>query len=83
MIHTFLGDKEKTFLALEAAFEQRDLWLVWLGVEPVFDNLRSDARFQRLLAGIGIGPVAELTYTRHTRTQIITTAEVETDSDVD
>ncbi|HKO42440.1 MAG TPA: winged helix-turn-helix domain-containing protein [Pyrinomonadaceae bacterium] len=49
LIHHFLGDREKTLLALEEAFEQRDLWLVWIGVEPVFDNLRSDARFQRLL----------------------------------
>ncbi len=53
LIHHFLGDKEKTFLALEEAFEQRDLWLVWLGVEPVFDNLRSDPRFADLQKRVG------------------------------
>jgi hypothetical protein len=49
LIHNFLGDRERTLSALEGAFEQRDLWLVWMGVEPAFDNLRSDIRFQNLL----------------------------------
>lgn len=58
LIHHFLGGKEETLRALEDAFEQRDLWLVWAGVEPAFDNLRSDARFRRLLelTGTGRGP---------------------------
>lgn len=55
LIHHFLGDEEKTLLALEDAFEQRDLWLVWMGLEPAFDNLRSDNRFQRLLERIQSG----------------------------
>jgi len=55
LIHHFLGDKEKTLLALEEAFEQRDLWLVWIGVEPALDNLRSETRFQRLLELTGLG----------------------------
>jgi DNA-binding winged helix-turn-helix (wHTH) protein/tetratricopeptide (TPR) repeat protein len=55
LIHHYLGDKEKTLLALEDAFEQRDLWLVWMGVEPAFDNLRSDTRFHRLLERIRTG----------------------------
>jgi TolB-like protein/Flp pilus assembly protein TadD len=55
LIYHFLGDKEKTLLVLEEAFEQRDLWLVWIGVEPAFDNLRSDTRFRRLLELTGLG----------------------------
>ena len=55
LIYHYLGNKEKTLLALEDAFAQRDLWLVWIGVEPAFDNLRSDARFQRLLELTGLG----------------------------
>lgn len=54
LIHHFLGDKEKALRALESAFEQRDLWLVWTGVEPAFDNLRPDTRFQRLLERMGL-----------------------------
>jgi tetratricopeptide (TPR) repeat protein len=60
LIHHFLGDKEKTLLALEEAFDQRDLWLVWIGVEPAFDNLRSDIRFQRLLKLTGLTRLAIL-----------------------
>lgn len=60
LIYHFLGDKEKTLLALEEAFEQRDLWLVWIGVEPTFDNLRSDTRFQRLLELTGLSGAREL-----------------------
>jgi hypothetical protein len=54
LIYHFLGDREKTLLALEEAFEQRDLWLVWIGVEPIFDDLCSDPRFQRLLELTGL-----------------------------
>lgn len=58
LIHHYLGDKGETLCALEGAFEQRDLWLVWVGVEPAFDNLRADPRFRRLLelTGTGRGP---------------------------
>lgn len=54
LIHQFLGDREKALLALERAFEERDLWLVWIGVEPAFDSVRSDPRFQRLLELTGL-----------------------------
>ena len=54
LIHHFLGNKENALRNLETAFEQRDLWVVWAGVEPAFDNLRSDSRFQRLLERIGL-----------------------------
>ena len=69
LIYHFLGDKEKTLLALEEAFQQRDLWLVWIGVEPAFDNLRSDTRFQRLLELTGLGQSAETIHTGGIRDQ--------------
>ncbi len=49
LIHCFLGEREKAFECLERAYAERDAWLVWLGVEPMFDNLRDDARFSALL----------------------------------
>jgi hypothetical protein len=39
---------------LERAFEQHDVWLVWLGTDPRFDCLRADERFEQLLARIGL-----------------------------
>jgi tetratricopeptide (TPR) repeat protein len=34
---------------LEKAYDLRDSWLAWLGVEPLFDFLRDDARYADLL----------------------------------
>ena len=66
LIHHFLGDRKKALLALEHAFEERDLWLVWIGVEPTFDSVRSDPRFQCLLELTGLAQSAE-TFTGGTR----------------
>lgn len=38
---------------LEKAYEERSGLLIWLKVWPIFDHLRSDARFVRLLRRIG------------------------------
>jgi hypothetical protein len=40
---------------LGRAYEERDVWLTWLGVEPRFDGLRTEPRFQELLRDIGLG----------------------------
>ena len=43
-----------TFTWLEAAYEQRSLWLGYLKVEPQMDRLRSDSRFSSLLSRLGL-----------------------------
>ena len=48
-IHIALGETERAFEWLEKAFENRDIDLVWLKVNPVFDPLHSDPRFTKLL----------------------------------
>lgn len=48
-----LGEKEKAFELLEAAFRSRSSGLVWLKVEPLFDPLRDDPRFGDLLRRVG------------------------------
>ena len=53
MVQAGLGAHDVAFENLEKAFEQRDVWLVWLYVEPRFDALRSDARFDRLVRRLG------------------------------
>jgi TolB-like protein/Tfp pilus assembly protein PilF len=55
-IHAALGDKDKAFEWLEKAFEQRDVWLMNLKVDPVFSTLRSDKRFPALLTRTGLKP---------------------------
>jgi tetratricopeptide (TPR) repeat protein len=51
-----LGDTDQTIRWLEQAYEQRSDFLVTLGVEPMFDNLRSNPRFQDLLHRIALAP---------------------------
>src|SRR5213075_3081231 len=35
-------------------YEGRDCWLIWLAVDPVVDDLRSDKRFGDLLGRLGL-----------------------------
>jgi TolB-like protein/Tfp pilus assembly protein PilF len=54
LIHTGLGDHDRALEWLWKAYESRDVWLVWLRVNPRFDALHSDPRFQELLQSIGL-----------------------------
>jgi tetratricopeptide (TPR) repeat protein len=55
-IYAGLGDKDQAFRLLEKAFEERDIWLMNLKVDPVLIGLRSDYRFRDLLKRIGLVP---------------------------
>ena len=55
-IYTGLGEKDQAFKWLERAYEERDVWLMNLKVDPVFAKLRSDKRFQDLLTRAGLRP---------------------------
>jgi TolB-like protein/DNA-binding winged helix-turn-helix (wHTH) protein/Tfp pilus assembly protein PilF len=49
-----VGDKECAFEWLEKGFEERDDLMINLKVEPLFDSLHSDPRFQGLVRRVGI-----------------------------
>jgi hypothetical protein len=49
VIYARLGNKDLALTSLEQAFEQRDVQLTEMNVEPAFDVLRADPRFQTLL----------------------------------
>ncbi len=53
-IYVGLGDKDQAFHFLDAAYQERVDRLVYLKVEPMADPLRSDPRFDQLLAKIGL-----------------------------
>ncbi|MSO30379.1 MAG: hypothetical protein EXQ48_05455 [Acidobacteria bacterium] len=48
-IYAALGQTDDAFAWLEKAYEQRDSWMAYLGLDPRFDGLRADARFAALL----------------------------------
>ena len=54
LIYIGLGEKDRAFEWLEKAYEDHDGWLAWLKVDPIFDSLRRDARFIRLLKKVGL-----------------------------
>ena len=49
IVYIALNEKELAFDWLEKAFANRDIELVWLKVNPVFDPLRQDSRFTKLV----------------------------------
>ena len=51
-VYVGLDDRDKAFEWLEKAYEERSGWLVYLGIEPAFDPLRTDSRFQDLVRRI-------------------------------
>jgi hypothetical protein len=51
-----LGDMDQTFEWLEKAYEERYGFLAYLVVSPVFDDIRSDARYQELARRVGLAP---------------------------
>lgn len=56
LVHHALGERVETLAKLEQAFAQRNLKLVFLKVEPKWNNLRGDPRFQNLLRRVGFQP---------------------------
>jgi Flp pilus assembly protein TadD len=49
MIHIGLEDNERAIEDLERAYEEHADRMSWIKVNPVFDPLRSDLRFQSIL----------------------------------
>lgn len=49
MLHAQLGEKDEAFAWLQQAYEKHSPGMIYLRVEPRFDPLRSDPRFQEWL----------------------------------
>ena len=54
-VYVGLGDRDRAFEWLDKAYKERFAALIALKVEPMFDNLRSDPRFQDLQRRVGLG----------------------------
>lgn len=54
VVYALLHDSEQTFVWLEKAYKQHELFLAFLNVWEEFDSLHADPRFQDLVRRIGI-----------------------------
>ena len=54
IIYASLGDNDRAFEWLDKALEKRFPPLIYLEVNPIWDNLRSDPRYEDLLRRIGL-----------------------------
>jgi adenylate cyclase len=54
IVHAGLGHVDEAFEQLQKAYEEHSSWLAYLAAEPRLDSLRSDPRFGRLLARVGL-----------------------------
>ena len=53
-----IAEKKEAFELLESAYQERVPWLIYLGVNPLFENIRSDPRYLDLLDRMGLPQVA-------------------------
>jgi len=53
-IYAGLGETEQALEYLQRSVKIRSSWIPWLKVEPKFDSLRKDRRFENLLTKVGI-----------------------------
>ena len=53
-LYLVLGRKDDALAALEKSYEQRSSDMVVLSVDPVFDSLHQDPRFQALQKKMGL-----------------------------
>ena len=56
IIHAGMGETDKAVRDLQQAARDRSNWMTLIGTEPIFDSLRSDPRFIKLLGKVGFPP---------------------------
>jgi TolB-like protein/DNA-binding winged helix-turn-helix (wHTH) protein len=54
LFHVRLGELDAAFQSLETAYTKHETELIYLKVDPQWDSIRSDRRFQSLLRRIGL-----------------------------
>jgi len=56
MVYAGLRQTDETLEWLERAYEDRSMWLIFVNAYPIFDFLRQNHRFQRLVDRMGFPP---------------------------
>jgi serine/threonine-protein kinase len=65
VLHTGLGDNDVALRYLRQALKERSPRAIWLNVEPAFDSLRQDRRFQSIIRRLGLHHSAGTVTPRH------------------
>jgi serine/threonine protein kinase/Flp pilus assembly protein TadD len=55
LVYEGLGEKERTFQWLEKGYQQREIYMRGLNVDPVWDDLHADPRYVSILKRMGLG----------------------------
>jgi DNA-binding winged helix-turn-helix (wHTH) protein/tetratricopeptide (TPR) repeat protein len=69
-LYTRLGEADLAFHWMERARDERSNWLIYLLVDPLFDDLRSDARFHDLVQRVGLPSVQRIPMTAVAHKQV-------------
>jgi tetratricopeptide (TPR) repeat protein len=62
MVEIGLGNAEQAFASLDRAVADRNGWLIYLNADPMFDPIRADPRFAKIVERVGLpsgGPVSD------------------------
>lgn len=54
IVYVGLREKDEACVWLQKALQERSIWLGYIGVEPQFEELRSDQRFDGLIRAVGL-----------------------------
>ena len=56
LIYHALGERDQEFVWYQKAYEDQAEWLLWLTLDPIFDDVREDPRFRELVQRVGVAP---------------------------
>ena len=54
LVYDALGERGQEFAWYDKGYDDRAEWLLWLTVDPIFDSVRADSRFQALVKRVGL-----------------------------
>jgi TolB-like protein/DNA-binding winged helix-turn-helix (wHTH) protein len=54
-VATMKGDRSLALDWLEKSYQHHDYWMLYINVDPEYDTLRSDPRFQAIIHRLGVG----------------------------
>jgi hypothetical protein len=50
-----MGDRSLALDWLEKSYQHHDYWMLFINVDPEYDSIRSDPRFQSIVHRLGVG----------------------------